>query len=262
MPPAPLISSMAISAECLAEAPSAAANPVSGAKKPILMGPCAPAGATARTSATADRTISTMHRFMVGSPPWLLSIAETLTNVVVGAARRRLSSKLWRPNRRRSTGQVGRVGPWETRSDCLAHRPPVGCRDACPDVLRRVSQGPTHPPPPPALSAVLTVGSTTRVARLSCAAGRDGGPPTFLRHAGLRSAVIVGSPRESFAVRLRGPSAAGRAGETGGPWETRRRTAGPAYRLPTFRRTASRSDRVSEGPPVSPARRTSSQGSN
>src|SRR6266540_3901756 len=148
MPPAPLISSMAISAECLAEAPSAAANPVSGAKKPILMGPCAPAGATARTSATADRTISTMHRFMVGSPPWLLSIAETLTNVVVGAARRSLSSKLWRPNRRRSTGRVGRVGPWETRSDCLAHRPPVGCRYACPDVRRRVSQGPTHPARP------------------------------------------------------------------------------------------------------------------
>src|SRR6266542_2997480 len=72
------------------------------------------------------------------------------------------------------------------------------------------------PPTPPALSAVLTVGSRTRVARLSCAAGRDYGPPTFLRHAGLRSAVIVGIPRESFAARLRGPSAAGRAGETGG----------------------------------------------
>src|SRR6266542_3670699 len=217
MPPAPLISSMAISAECLAEAPSAAANPVSGAKKPILMGPCAPAGATARTSATADRTISTMHRFMVGSPPWLLSIAETLTNVVVGAARRRLSSKLWRPNRRRSTGQVGRVGPWETRSDCLAHRPPVGCRDACPDVLRRVSQGPTHPARP--LRGAHGRISDSRGEALVCA-GRDGVPPTFLRHAGLRSAVIVGSPRESFAARLRGPSAAGRAGETGGLSET------------------------------------------
>src|SRR2546427_530437 len=34
-----------------------------------------------------------------------------------------------------------------------------------------------------------------------------------------------------------------------------RRTA-----LPTFRRTARRSDRVSEGPPISPARRTGSQG--
>src|SRR6266540_6326251 len=191
MPPAPLISSMAISAECLAEAPSAAANPVSGAKKPILMGPCAPAGATARTSATADRTISTMHRFMVGSPPWLLSIAETLTNVVVGAARRSLSSKLWRPNRRRSTGRVGRVGPWETRSDCLAHRPPVGCRYACHDVRRRVSQG----PPPPALSAVLTVGSTTRGARLSCATLKRLRAPN-LPTTGLSSAVIVGQFHE------------------------------------------------------------------
>src|SRR5439155_15258254 len=109
---------------------------------------------------------------------------------------------------------------------------------------------------------VLKVGSRTRVARLSCAAGSDCVPPTFLRHAGLRSAVIVGIPRESFEARLRGPSAAGRAGETGGPSETRRRTSGQAYRLPTFRRTASRSDRVSEGPPISPARRTGSQGSN
>src|SRR6266540_2109626 len=42
----------------------------------------------------------------------------------------------------------GAVGPWETRSDCLAHRPPVGGRYACPDVRRRVSQGPTHPARP------------------------------------------------------------------------------------------------------------------
>src|SRR6266542_849978 len=69
-------------------------------------------------------------------------------------------------------------------------------------------------------------------------------------------------PRASFDARLRGPSAAGRAGETGGPWETRRSTSCQAYRFPTFRRTARRSDRVSEGPPVSPARRTDSQGSN
>src|SRR6266542_1106052 len=109
------------------------------------------------------------------------------------------------------------------------------------------------PPTPPALSAVLTVGSRTRVARLSCAAGRDYGPATFLRHAGLRSAVIVGIPRESFAARLRAPRAAGSAGEPGGPSETRRSTSSQAYRLPTFRRTPSRSDRVSEGPPVSPA---------
>src|SRR6266536_6533862 len=84
---------------------------------------------------------------------------------------------------------------------------------------------PKAPPTPPALSAVLKVGSRTRGARRSCAAGRDCVPPTFLRHAGLRSAVIVGSPRESFAARLGGPNAAGRAGETGGPWETRRRTS-------------------------------------
>src|SRR6266542_4193805 len=45
-------------------------------------------------------------------------------------------------------GGWGGGGPWETRSDCLAHRPPVGCRDACPDVRRRVSQGPTHPARP------------------------------------------------------------------------------------------------------------------
>src|SRR5947209_19800451 len=80
-------------------------------------------------------------------------------------------------------------------------------------------------PTPPALSAVLQVGSRTRVARLSCAAGRDCVPPTFLRHAGLRSAVIVRIPRESFDARLRDPSAAWRAGETGGPLETRRRTS-------------------------------------
>src|SRR6266542_2492591 len=48
---------------------------------------------------------------------------------------------------------------------------------------------PKAPPPPPALSAVLKVGSRARVARLSFAAGRDCVPPTFLRHAGLRSAV-------------------------------------------------------------------------
>src|SRR6266540_2206707 len=44
--------------------------------------------------------------------------------------------------------RAGGAGPWETRSDCLAHRPPVGCRYACPDVRRRVSQGPTHPARP------------------------------------------------------------------------------------------------------------------
>src|SRR5207302_9663532 len=57
---------------------------------------------------------------------------------------------------------------------------------------------PKAPPTPPALSAVLKVGSRTRVARLSCAAGRDCVPATFRRHAGLSSAVIVGIPRESF----------------------------------------------------------------
>src|SRR6266540_1255332 len=44
--------------------------------------------------------------------------------------------------------RAGGAGPWETRSDCLAHRPPVGCRYACPDVRRRVSQGPTPPARP------------------------------------------------------------------------------------------------------------------
>src|SRR6266498_3341210 len=57
---------------------------------------------------------------------------------------------------------------------------------------------PKAPPTPPALSAVVQVGSPTRGARLSGAAGRDGGPPTFLRHAGVRAAGIVGIPRESF----------------------------------------------------------------
>src|SRR6266540_4973011 len=45
----------------------------------------------------------------------------------------------------RAGGAGGALG---TRSDCLAHRPPVGCRYACPDVLRRVSQGPPPPAPP------------------------------------------------------------------------------------------------------------------
>ena len=56
---------------------------------------------------------------------------------------------------------------------------------------------PKAPPTPPALSAVLEVGSTTRVARFSCATGRDGVPPPFLRHAGLSSAVMVGQFHES-----------------------------------------------------------------
>src|SRR5438270_9939231 len=56
---------------------------------------------------------------------------------------------------------------------------------------------PKAPPTPPALSAGRTVGSTTRVARFSCATTRDCVPPTFLRHAGLRSAVIVGQCPES-----------------------------------------------------------------
>src|SRR5258706_3285565 len=56
---------------------------------------------------------------------------------------------------------------------------------------------PKAPPTPPALSAVLKVGSTTRVARLSCAPGRDCAPPTFPRHPRLRSAVIVGQCHES-----------------------------------------------------------------
>src|SRR6266540_6369366 len=223
MPPAPLISSMAISAECLAEAPSAAANPVSGAKKPILMGPCAPAGATARTSATADRTISTMHRFMVGSPPWLLSIAETLTNVVVGAARRSLSSKLWRPNRRRSTGRVGRVGPWETRSDRLAHRPPVGCRYVGHDVRRRVSQGPTHPARPLRGAQGRIDDSSGEALVRDLKRWRAPNLPTtrWLEFGHDRRSIS----RESFEARLGGPSAAGRAGETGGPSETRRSTS-------------------------------------
>src|SRR5258705_2349414 len=51
---------------------------------------------------------------------------------------------------------------------------------------------PKAPPTPPALSPVLTVGSTTPVARVSFAPLRDCGPPAFLPHAGFRSARIVG----------------------------------------------------------------------
>src|SRR5258706_16366479 len=64
---------------------------------------------------------------------------------------------------------------------------------------------PKAPPTPPALSAVLKVGSRTRVARLSCAAGGDCLPATLLRHAGLKTAVIVGCPPGSLAGRHRGP---------------------------------------------------------
>src|SRR5437870_2081051 len=77
---------------------------------------------------------------------------------------------------------------------------------------------PKAPPTPPALSALLKVGSRTRVARRSCAAGRDCVPPTFLRRH--EFAVIVGQIlRASFDARLRGPSYALRAGELGWPSE-------------------------------------------
>src|SRR5207247_3037424 len=56
---------------------------------------------------------------------------------------------------------------------------------------------PKVPPTPPALCAVLKVGSRTRVARLSCAAGRDGGPPTFQRHAPTARGLEVGRDRPS-----------------------------------------------------------------
>src|SRR5438477_8217958 len=122
---------------------------------------------------------------------------------------------------------------------------------------------PKAPPTPPALSAVLTVGSTTRVARFSCATGRDCVPPTFLRHAGLSSAVIVDQFHDSPSMH----DSAARAPRGGRERRVSlrkpvvvRRDRRPADR--TFRRTARRSDRVSEGPPVSPARRTGSQGSN
>src|SRR5204862_5731800 len=61
--------------------------------------------------------------------------------------------------------------------------PPPACRLPI-RLSRPYDDGcPKAPPTPPALSAVLKVGSTPRVARLSDATGRDGGPPTFLRQA-------------------------------------------------------------------------------
>src|SRR6267143_2205692 len=144
----------------------------------------------------------------------------------------------------RSTGRGGGVGPWETRSDCLAHRPPVGCRYAGHDVRRRVSQGPTHPARP--LRGAHGRSDDSRGEAL----GRD---RTRLRAPNLPTTRWLefgrdrrSIPRESFDARLCGPSAAWRVGETGGPSETRRRTSCQASRLPPFRRTASRSDRVSE----------------
>src|SRR5215472_1751459 len=56
MPPAAFNSSTAISAECFVEAPSTAANPVSGAKNPILIASWAGAGPAARPRARSTVT--------------------------------------------------------------------------------------------------------------------------------------------------------------------------------------------------------------
>src|SRR6266542_4387047 len=74
-----------------------------------------------------------------------------------------LSSKLGRPNRRRSTGRVGRVGPWEPDRTVW---PTARLSVAGTPVPTYYDGFPKAPPTPPALSAVLTVGSRTRVARL------------------------------------------------------------------------------------------------
>src|SRR6266540_1856106 len=60
-------------------------------------------------------------------------------------------------------------------------------------------------------------------------------------------------PHESLATRVVDPtvSTAERAGGVG-PWETRRRTSGQAYRQPKGGRWARQSDRVSQGPPHPP----------
>src|SRR5438477_6216424 len=120
------------------------------------------------------------------------------------------------------TGRVGRVRPWETRSDCLAHRPPVGCRYAYHDVRRRVSQGPTHPARPLRGAQGGIADSRGEVLVRDLKRLRAPNLPTTRWLEFVRDRRSIS--RESFDARLGGPSAAWRAGETGGPSETRRRT--------------------------------------
>src|SRR6266542_4996012 len=126
-------------------------------------------------------------------------------------------------------------GPSETRSDRLAVRLNVGKRYAWHDVRRRVSEG---PPVSPALHASL--GPRSRASK--DARGIDGRPQACRRKVG--GTHSLQAARESLATRVVDPtlSTAERAGGGVGPWETRRRTSGQAYRW------ARQSDRVSQGP--------------
>jgi hypothetical protein len=65
MPPPAFSSSTAISAECLALAPSAAAKPVSGAKNPTLT---FSADAAPAVSATSAPSISVPVQWLIGDP--------------------------------------------------------------------------------------------------------------------------------------------------------------------------------------------------
>src|SRR6266542_2435994 len=134
------------------------------------------------------------------------------------------------------------------RSDRLAVRLNVGKRYACPDVRRRVSEG---PPVSPALPAALgprsraakdSRGLPTITADLKPACRRKvGGPPSLpAAHESLATRVV--DPTVSTAER------AGGGGGWVGPWETRRSTSGQASRQPTGGRWARQSDRVSQGP--------------
>src|SRR5207245_3252890 len=83
--------------------------------------------------------------------------------------------------------------------------PPPACRLPV-RLSRRTTTGfpRPHPPRPPSPRCSRSdlglewQGSRVRPEEIAC--------PNFLRHAGLRSAVIVGIPRESFAARLPGPA--------------------------------------------------------
>src|SRR6266540_1605638 len=133
----------------------------------------------------------------------------------------------------------------ETRSDRLAVRLNVGQRYACHDVRRRVPEG---PPVSPALPAAL--GPRRRAAKDSR------GLPTITADLKPACRRKVGGTQslpaahESLATRVVDPtlSTAERAAGGVGPWETRRRTSGQAYRQPTGGRWARQSDRVSQGP--------------
>src|SRR6266542_3781 len=104
-----------------------------------------------------------------------------------------------------------------------------------------------HPslPPSPRRSGRGVVQRRTRV---DYRRSRPTSSPRVVGRLGARNLFRPHTRASPLESSIRPLSTAERAGGWVGPWETRRRTSGQAYRQPTGGRWARQSDRVSQGP--------------